>query len=56
LQDALQLLLVLSTDMVLKRYSGFDQNEKLEADDFLKDIRKWCEGRLSYEFLCRQGL
>ncbi len=41
---------MISTDKVLKKDLGFGENDKLESDDFLEDIRKWCETRDAVTF------
>ncbi len=41
---------MISTDKVLKKYLGFRENDKLESDDFLEDIKKWCETRDAVTF------
>lgn len=41
---------MISTDRVLKKDLGFGEDDKLDADEFLEDIRKWCHSRDAISF------
>lgn len=41
---------MISTDRALKKYLGFGENDNLDADEFLEDIRKWCQSRDAISF------